>query len=185
MTDRLYLATLTRMENSIVQGKFQISYTVNSETPVIWRKIDFEIRMRRKDAYEDPNIGPDFIYCMTGRYFCCGENIGSYGRFKTALTECNHRGSRFHTVRTGNITNEVRLGQYSFAPAEFFWTDIKFVNGSKFEAIDCNNTKISIDPAAYAPEYILSVFNFMYPGKNPFGYVLKIKTKWIFLFKSR
>ena len=164
MTDLFLLARLTRTENWIVQGKFQIFHTVTSGTSVFWRKIDFEIRIRREDAYEDPNVGPDFIYCMTGRYFCCGENIGSYGRFKTALTECNHKGSRFHTVRTGNITDEVLLGQYSFAPAEFFWTDIKLVNGSKFEAMDCNNNKISIDPAAYAPQYILSVFNFMYPG---------------------
>ena len=164
MTGRLLLARLIRTENSIVQGKFQIFQTVTSETAIVWRKIEFEIRIRRKDAYEDSNVGPDFIYCMTGRYFCCGENIGSYGRFKTALTECNHRRSRFHTVRTGNITNEVLLGQHSLAPAEFFWTDIKLVNGSKFELMDCNNNRISIDPAAYAPQYILSVFNFMYPG---------------------
>ena len=164
MTGRLLLARLIRTENSIVQEKFQIFQTVTSETAIVWRKIEFEIRIRRKDAYEDSNVGPDFIYCMTGRYFCCGENIGSYGRFKTALTECNHRRSRFHTVRTGNITNEVLLGQHSLAPAEFFWTDIKLVNGSKFELMDCNNNRTSIDPAAYAPQYILSVFNFMYPG---------------------
>ena len=68
-------------------------------------------------------------------------------------------------MRNGNITNDVLVGQYNFNQAEFFWTDIKFVNGSRFEAVDCDNNIISIDPAAYAPQYILSVFNYMYPGK--------------------
>ena len=102
---------------------------------------------------------------MAGRYFCCGEKVGSYGRYGTALSSCNDLGTRFYTVRNGNITNDVLIGQYNFNPAEFFWTDIKFVNGSKFEAVDCDNNIISIDPAAYAPQYILSVFNYMYPGK--------------------
>ena len=88
-------------------------------------------------------------------------------RVKAALSSCDPgiygtHSTRLHTVRTGNITNEVMLGQYSFAPAEFVWTDIKLVNGNKFEAVDCDNNTISIDPAAFAPQYILSVYNFMY-----------------------
>ena len=44
------------------------------------------------------------------------------------------------------------------------FADIKLVNGSSFEAVDCDDNIISIDPAAYAPQFIFSVFNFMYPG---------------------
>jgi len=102
---------------------------------------------------------------MTGRYFCCGEKTGYFGHYEKALSSCNYLGSRFYTLRTGNITNDVLLGN-SFEPTEFFWTDIKLVNGSKFELVDCDNNIISIDPAAYAPQYILSVFNFMYQGKG-------------------
>ena len=127
-------------------------------------KICFENYIRREDAYEDSTVGPGFIFCMTGRYFCCGEKVGYFGPYKNALSSCNYLGTRVYTVRTGNITNDKVLGKYSFEPTEFFWTDIRFVNGSKFELVDCDHNIISIDPAAYAPQYILSVFNFMYPG---------------------
>ena len=130
----------------------------------------FENGKRRKDLFDNPTVGPDFIYCMTGRYFCCADNVGSYGSFKAALSSCDPgiygtHSTRLHTVRTGNITNEVMHSQYNFAPAEFVWTDIKLVNGQKFEAVDCDNNTISIDPAAFAPQYILSVYNFMYSGR--------------------
>ena len=128
---------------------------------------------------------------MTGRFSCCCcDNIGFYGSLEDALSLCHNQGSRFYTAKSGNITDETLLGPFKVEPPELIWTekgsrlqfhmnfritlahkrllmpfaDIKLVNGSRFQAVDCNDNIISIDPAAYAPQFIFSVFNFMYPG---------------------
>ena len=80
------------------------------------------IRKRHED-FNNPNSQPDFIYCMTGRFFCCGDDIGLVANFRSANTLCNHQGSRLYTVKSGNITNDVLNKLNIIEQVEFFWTD--------------------------------------------------------------
>ena len=57
-----------------------------------------------------------------------------------------------------------KLGPEIFYPYLIPTKDIKLVDDTRFEAVDCDGKIISIDPSAYASLYIFSVFNFMYPG---------------------
>ena len=78
---------------------------------------------------------------MTGRFFCCGDDVGTVGNFKSATTLCNHRGSHLYTVKNG--THGVLLGPNNIEPAEFIWT----VKGSHMKTRPKRVQKGSLIPA--------------------------------------
>ena len=128
MTGHILLARVSSKVNWTAQGKFLTNSRSNLDCSTLAN--NGEISERRAD-FENPNSKPDFIYCMTGRFFCCGENIGLYGSLEDALSLCKSQGSRFYTAKSGNITNEILLGPYGVEPPEFVWTD----KGSRLKLI--------------------------------------------------
>ena len=107
--------------NSTVRGNFQFSSYL--QTFIVWfslHRVDIGIRIRHED-FNNSNSQPDFIYCMMGRFSCCGDDVGIVGNFKDAHSLCNHQGSRLYTVKSGNITNDILYTDIK--PAEFIWTD--------------------------------------------------------------
>ena len=102
--------------NSTVRGNFQFS----SYLRTFIFGVDIGIRIRPED-FNNSNAQPDFIYCMMGRFSCCGDDVGIVGNFKDAHSLCNHQGSRLFTVKSENITNDILYTDIK--PAEFIWTD--------------------------------------------------------------